>query len=68
MTSTSRRDWALTIFGAIFAAGLFIEIGPTYLNPLPMWLKLVLIVAGSCVIAGVAIYSRRRARRTTTPR
>ena len=58
----------LAMFMAIFAAGLLIQIGPTYLNPLPMWVKLVLIAAGCCLIAGVAIYSRRRARRTTTPR
>jgi hypothetical protein len=37
--------------------------GPAYLRPLPMWVKLLLIVAGCCFIATVAIYSRRRARR-----
>jgi len=52
---------------AIFVSVAFVMlIGPTYLRPLPMWAKLVLIVAGCCFIATVAIYGRRRARRATS--
>jgi hypothetical protein len=49
----------LAIFIAVLVA---LVIGPTYLQPLPIWLKLVIAVAGLCVIATIAIYSRRRAR------
>lgn len=41
-------------------------IGPAYLRPLPMWAKLVIVVAGCGFIAAVAVYSRRRARRANS--
>jgi hypothetical protein len=37
-------------------------IGPAYLQPLPMWAKLAIVIAGCALIAALAIYSRRRAR------
>jgi hypothetical protein len=52
---------------SIFVSVAFVMlIGPTYLRPLPMWAKLVFIVAGSGFIAAVGIYGRRRARRAAS--
>lgn len=60
MRSWRERLWfGLAVFIAIFVVGL---IGPAYLRPLPLWAKLVVVVAGCAFIATVAIYSRRRAR------
>ncbi len=66
MARMSRRDTIL-IFGLVVplsAALLTLVVGPQYLAPLPTWSKLVIVVAGLCVIIAVAIYGRRRARRT----
>ena len=58
---------ALLVFmNVLWASVLTTVVGPTYLRPLPMWAKLLLIVAGCCFIATVAIYGRRRARRATS--
>jgi hypothetical protein len=62
------RSWAalwlsLAIFIGVSVAML---IGPAYLRPLPMWAKLVIVVAGCGFIATVAVYSRRRARRASS--
>jgi hypothetical protein len=37
-------------------------VGPTYLKPLPTWIQLVIAAVCVCVIATIAIVSRRRAR------
>jgi type III secretory pathway component EscS len=60
------RSWRDTLqLGVAVFIGIAVAllIGPTYLRPLPMWVKLLLIVVGCAFIATVAIYSRRRARR-----
>ena len=61
----SRRDTVL-LFGLVVpvsAAIMTLIVGPRYLNPLPMWLKLVMAAIGCCFIATVAIYGRRRTHR-----
>jgi hypothetical protein len=41
-------------------------IGPKYIDPLPMWLKVVVAITGAVLIATVAIYSRRRPRQANS--
>jgi hypothetical protein len=62
MASWSWRDrlwFGLAIFIGVSVALL---IGPIYLDPLPLWLKVVIAIAGTLIIATAGIYSRRRAR------
>jgi hypothetical protein len=49
-----------------FSTSLVMLIGPTYIDPLPMWLKGLIAVACVFLIATVAVYSRRRARRANS--
>jgi hypothetical protein len=61
----SKRDRVLA-FGLVVplsASLMTFVVGPTYLEPLPTWLKLVIAGACACVIAALAVFSRRRARR-----
>lgn len=61
----SRRD-AVLLFGLavpLSAAIMTFIVGPRYLEPLPMWFKLIMAAVGCCFIGAVAIYGRRRARR-----
>jgi hypothetical protein len=61
----SKRDTVLA-FGLVVpvsASLMTFVVGPTYLEPLPTWLKLVIAGACACVIAALAVYSRRRTRR-----
>jgi len=46
--------------GSLTGAIVAVYLGPRYLGPQPLWLKLVLAVAGVTVIAVIAMYSRRR--------
>ncbi|MFI4978414.1 MAG: hypothetical protein ACHQC8_07070 [Solirubrobacterales bacterium] len=63
----SRRDSVLVVVViAIWCGVLTIYVGPTYIQPLPMWRQLVLAVACCVIIATIAIYSRRRSRRKTS--
>jgi hypothetical protein len=64
MARMSRRDVVL-VFGLVVplsAALMTFVVGPRYLEPLPMWSKLVIAAGGACAIAAIAIFSRRRAR------
>jgi hypothetical protein len=66
MQRLSRRDTVL-VFGFVVplsTAIITFVVGPRYLQPLPTWAKLAFVAAGCCFIAAVAIYGRRRARRT----
>ena len=59
----SRRDSALVgaVLG-VWVSVLSVYVGPTYIEPLPIWAKVVM-AAGCCLfIATVAAYGRRRAR------
>jgi hypothetical protein len=59
-----QRVWfGLAVFIGVSVAML---VGPPYLRPLPMWAKLVIVVAGCLFIASVAVYTRRRARRVSS--
>jgi uncharacterized membrane protein YdjX (TVP38/TMEM64 family) len=49
--------------GSLSGAIVAVYLGPRYLGPQPLWLKLVLAVTGVTVIAVIAIYSRRRTHR-----
>jgi ribose/xylose/arabinose/galactoside ABC-type transport system permease subunit len=51
---------------AIWAGVLTLYVGPTFINPLPMWEQVALAVAGCLIIATLASYSRRRSRRRTS--
>ena len=63
-TYMSRRASVLVAFVlAIWVSILTVYVGPTYLQPLPMWAKVVLALAGCLIIATIAIYGRRRSRR-----
>ena len=62
MTSRSWRDRLTLAVAVPVAVVVALWVGPAYLQPLPIWVKVVLAAAGCCVIAAVAIYSRRRAR------
>jgi hypothetical protein len=66
----SRRDRVLAFGLAVPLSTALVTyvIGPTYLRPLPIWLKLVIAVACCGLIATIAVYSRRRARRLESPR
>jgi hypothetical protein len=66
MARMSRRETIL-IFGLVVplsAALVTMVVGPQFLAPLPTWTKLAIAAAGLCVIAVVALYARRRTRRT----
>jgi hypothetical protein len=59
------RTWRESLwFGLAVAIGTSVAmlVGPAYMAPLPMSLKLVILVAGCAFIAAAAVYSRRRAR------
>jgi hypothetical protein len=58
----SRRDSLWFILAVPIGVAVALFVGPTYLESLPIWLKLVMAGAGCCVIAAIAVYSRRRAR------
>ncbi len=65
MRTMSKRDTVL-LFGLALPLSVSLVtfvVGPTYLRPLPTGLKLVIAGACGCVIAALAVYSRRRARR-----
>ena len=62
-TWRERLWFGLAVFIGVSVATL---IGPAYLRPLPMWAKVVIVVAGCLFIASVAVYSRRRARRASS--
>jgi hypothetical protein len=62
MASRSWRDRLPLAVAVPIAVVVTLWVGPAYLQPLPIWMKLVLAAAGCCVIATIAIYSRRRAR------
>jgi hypothetical protein len=58
------RTWREGLwFGLAVAIGTSVAmlIGPAYLAPLPISLKVVIVVAGCAFIAAAAAYSRRRA-------
>jgi len=64
--SISRREQVL-VFGLAVPFGsalVTFVIGPEFLRPLPIWLKLVGMVACGGLIAAIAVYGRRRARRS----
>jgi hypothetical protein len=61
-----RTAFVLVFVNVLWASVLTRAIGPTYLDPLPMWEKLLLIVAGCCLIATIAINGRRRRRRAAS--
>jgi len=66
MRTVSRRD-TLLLFGLALPLSVSLVtfvVGPTYLRPLPTWLKLVIAGACGCVIAALAVYSRRRTPRS----
>jgi hypothetical protein len=70
MKYMSRRDRVL-LFGLVVPLNTVLVtfvIGPAYLRPLPIWLKLVIVVAGCGLIGTIAVYSRRRARRLYSSR
>jgi hypothetical protein len=58
------------LFAVAFAFGLIVVrlLGDQFVRPLPIWLKLVIAAACVCVIAALALYSRRRARRLSAHR
>jgi Flp pilus assembly protein TadB len=63
MAFRSWRDrlWlGLAIFIGVAVA---LIIGPAYIHPLPLWLKVLIAVACGLTIASLAVYSRRRVRR-----
>jgi hypothetical protein len=62
-TWRERLWFGLAVFIGVSVAML---IGPAYLRPLPMWAKLVIVVAGCLFIASVAVYTRRRASRASS--
>jgi membrane protein implicated in regulation of membrane protease activity len=63
----SRRDAVLVaVVIAIWAGVLTVYVGPTFINPLPMWEQVVVAVACCVIIATIAIYGRRRSRRRTS--
>jgi hypothetical protein len=58
------RFWfGLTVGASVSIVRL---IGPKYIDPLPMWLKVVVAITGAVLIATVAIYSRRRPRQANS--
>jgi len=67
MRRGSRRDAVLLSLGTAFIASIITFIvGPAYLEPLPVWLKLLVAAAACLVVAAVAIYGRRRSRRVAS--
>jgi hypothetical protein len=64
MASWSTGQKVLFAFAIALIPGVVKLLGDQYLAPLPMWLQLVIAAAGICSIATIAIYSRRRARRS----
>ena len=60
----SRRDRLWFGIVILVVPAVVLVLGPAYVDPLPTWLKLVVAVVGVLVVGAVAIYSRRRARRT----
>ncbi|HVS50604.1 MAG TPA: hypothetical protein VHJ99_17110 [Candidatus Dormibacteraeota bacterium] len=68
MRTWSTRDKVVFVFAVILGFAAVRLLGDIYLRPLPIWSKLVIAAAGVCVIAAIAIYSRRRARHQAPPR
>jgi hypothetical protein len=62
---TRRTAVVLLFVNVACASVLTTVVGPTYLQPLPMWAKLLLIVAGTVFIGTIATYGRIHARRAT---
>jgi len=60
---TSRRDAGIAGAAVAVIAVVMTMLGPRYIDPLPLWSKLVMIVVGCCLIGAIAVYGRRRARR-----
>jgi uncharacterized membrane protein len=58
----STRDKYIVALAVPIAVVIALIVGPTDLNPLPIWVRLVIAGAGLCVIATIAVYRRRRAR------
>jgi peptidoglycan/LPS O-acetylase OafA/YrhL len=67
MALRSWRDRLWLGLAVFIGVSVVMLIGPAYLRPLPMWAKLVILVAGCGFIAAVAVYSRRRARHANSP-
>lgn len=59
----SRRDTVLVALVVPVSAAVLNLVGPRYLQPLPMWTKLIVLTACACLIGTIAIYGRSRARR-----
>jgi hypothetical protein len=68
MRTWSIRDKVVFVFVVILGFGAVRLLGDIYLRPLPIWSKLAVAAACVCVIAAIAIYGRRRARRQAPPR
>lgn len=64
MDRLSRRDRLWFGIALMVGPAVVLVIGPAYLRPLPIGLKVVLAVVLGCLLAGLVLYSRRRARRT----
>jgi uncharacterized membrane protein YbhN (UPF0104 family) len=65
MVGQSKKQTIL-VFGVVLplSVGLItFWIGPQYLRPLSLWGQLALIVGLGGLLAGLAVYSRRRAKR-----
>jgi hypothetical protein len=67
MAAWSTRQKVLLGFVTAFSVAIVKPLGDQYLAPLPMSLQLVIAGACLCLIATVAIYGRRRARRSASP-
>ncbi|MFI5260148.1 MAG: hypothetical protein ACHQ01_11180 [Candidatus Limnocylindrales bacterium] len=63
MRRFSRRDAAIVGATVGVTTGVLTQVGPHYIDPLPLWSKLVIAVACCALVGAVAVYGRRRARR-----
>jgi hypothetical protein len=68
MATWSKRRAFLFWCVVFLSVGVVRLLGDQYLRPIPSWQKLVIAAACVCVIAAIAVYGRRRARRSALPR
>jgi hypothetical protein len=63
MHQEPRRDRLWFGIAILVGPAVVLVIGPAYLQPLPNAAKVVVVIVGALLVAALAIYSRRRARR-----
>jgi hypothetical protein len=60
---SKRNSVLVAVVIAIWSVVLATYVGPTFINPLPLWEQVTMAAAACLIVAAIAIYGRRRSRR-----